>query len=506
MLFWNLIKRLLMVLVVLIVVDLFQPRLSVPIFPLLLIISAFVLFIGYLDGALGGKNNRGRTFTGNVVTVGVASILAIFIYNKWPETQAKGWIKVVVESVKQRAKSGDKSSDYMVSAVKDPNYKAGEIKVSVLKEVQSNYKVVENTAKPETSANPNTPVKDKTPESTSTNQEESGKATANMLFGPTITAESSAESIKVADTTSSVKQSSQTEEKAKDNTEIAKAAPTTQENKVDQSAAKTDTKETEDDKIPPHITVTNEDAKLASLETNSNTRDKKKSIDEAVASGDVERINELLKASGEGDERSDDMNKRLISAVSKGDVEKVNELLKAGANPNHVGKNKKPAYLLFRAANTSNAGKIIDALIKAGAKVDLQTENGLTALFLNTKMNRYDAVRVLLEAKANPNIRSGDGTTAVYAAVKENRTAILELLLSHGAKATIAHNDGTTPLMIAVIKSNQRAVEVLLQSGADIDARDKKGLNAKDYARAWSNDHINMMLSGKYSFNNEPVW
>ena len=60
--------------------------------------------------------------------------------------------------------------------------------------------------------------------------------------------------------------------------------------------------------------------------------------------------------------------------------------------------------------------EIVQLLLNAKAKPDLQTENGETALHLAALRGYPDVVQLLLEYGADPNISNRQGETAIYAA------------------------------------------------------------------------------------------
>jgi ankyrin repeat protein len=67
------------------------------------------------------------------------------------------------------------------------------------------------------------------------------------------------------------------------------------------------------------------------------------------------------------------------------------------------------------------ATEIIEDLVKAGAKVDTQNNEGETALMLAVKSGNEHFVKTLLSKGANPSIKNNKGLKAVYYAAKLNK-------------------------------------------------------------------------------------
>jgi len=242
--------------------------------------------------------------------------------------------------------------------------------------------------------------------------------------------------------------------------------------------AKALAKEEEEDDLPPVLDDVPEIEKIGVLAKKKKSRGKHRIID-----GKIRR--QIL------------INMDLIEAVAGGNIPLIELTLDRGAEINfRLSKNRKP-HLLFRAASTAKAAKIVMLLVKAGADVNDATRSGRTPLFVHTQMNRYAAVMALLNSKANPNLQAKDGSTAVYTAAREGRLRILKLLIKHGGKTNVILRNGKNPLMAAAVNGHKKTVLYLLSKGINPSMRDKKGLSSIDYANG--NDHpvIAQLLSLK---------
>jgi len=97
----------------------------------------------------------------------------------------------------------------------------------------------------------------------------------------------------------------------------------------------------------------------------------------------------------------------------------------------------------------------VQALLAAGASVDLRNEHGHTALFYSVwcgACNPY-VVAALLDAGADVNAQDNDGETALHTLVmyedleptSASAVGVAILLLQRGANACAVTNDGRTP-------------------------------------------------------------
>ena len=122
---------------------------------------------------------------------------------------------------------------------------------------------------------------------------------------------------------------------------------------------------------------------------------------------------------------------------------------------------------------------LVRRLLEGGAKIDLQSENGGTALMFAVLGHDLDAVDALLQNGADVNAIGGFGWTALMIAAVKGDAATVERLLHYGADVNRADIYGWTPLMRAAIESRVRVVVTLLRSPVlDLHARNEAGATA----------------------------
>jgi uncharacterized protein len=143
---------------------------------------------------------------------------------------------------------------------------------------------------------------------------------------------------------------------------------------------------------------------------------------------------------------------------------------------------------------------LVGKLLRNGAKVNAQDEDGKTALHYtvigarinNSQLFEEEQVQLLdtlLKYKADLNIKDKEGNTALAAALQSTNgqhIGIMELekLLASGANPNIQNNDGKTPLMLACeLNSDFEIILALVQAGSDPKLLDQSGKAAIDYTK-----------------------
>ncbi len=122
----------------------------------------------------------------------------------------------------------------------------------------------------------------------------------------------------------------------------------------------------------------------------------------------------------------------LILAAQKNRKKIVDQLLAAEANLDATRKNDGMNALMLAARGGHQLVTL--ALVKAGAEVNHQLENGATALMLAAQHGHLDVIYVLLEAKADVNIKAINGATALTLANLHRHTKAAEMLKKAGAQ------------------------------------------------------------------------
>ena len=140
----------------------------------------------------------------------------------------------------------------------------------------------------------------------------------------------------------------------------------------------------------------------------------------------------------------------LMCASTHGSTEAVELLLEAGANPNIQIKTSRTLKDLM---SDLQGDKLLQPqcflpqfnnyLVKG------MTFNGYTALMFASFEGHLDVVQILLQAKAKPDLQNENGETALYAAALKGYPDIVQLLLEYGADPNISNRYGETAIHAA---------------------------------------------------------
>jgi ankyrin repeat protein len=158
--------------------------------------------------------------------------------------------------------------------------------------------------------------------------------------------------------------------------------------------------------------------------------------------GNTKEVTRLLDAGAlpNPPEGSRSRNTPLRFAAMSGDLEMTKALLAHGADPN--------AAAPVSEAITFGHADVAQALVAAGASVDLTESTGVTLLHWATITNRASLIPVLVKGGVDVNAIDDFGfTPLMYAATLDyGDTKALEALLAAGGDPTIPDFDKHTPL------------------------------------------------------------
>lgn len=131
------------------------------------------------------------------------------------------------------------------------------------------------------------------------------------------------------------------------------------------------------------------------------------------------------------------------------------------------------------AVECGRSKECVDLLIKAGAPLNYRDLDGLTALMLAIKRDRFDLVHLLLQAGSDLALRDRDGRTPFILAVqcKSNYPlGYIQTLINAGAKIDDKNSkNGRTPLMVAVEYGRIDRIKFLIEAGSNVNMQDNNG-------------------------------
>jgi ankyrin repeat protein len=212
----------------------------------------------------------------------------------------------------------------------------------------------------------------------------------------------------------------------------------------------------------------------------------------AAADGDVMAVNGFISAGMDVNVKNKDDDTALTAMAAQGNAKVIDVLLRAGADVNANGRNGWTALLL---ALQEEHFDVVDLLL-AQPNLDLKAEtpDKMTALMVAVWHQQDAAVRALLKRGADVNHQDNDGDTAVHGAALYGNAKILGLLLDAGANPNLKNKLGGTALMWAAAYGHDDIVRDLLYRGADPKIRDIDGVSAAGWAAKNGQTSIVMTL------------
>ncbi len=190
---------------------------------------------------------------------------------------------------------------------------------------------------------------------------------------------------------------------------------------------------------------------------------------EAAKLGDARMVKTLLDAGARPDAPNQDGETALMLAIKAGELPAVETLIQAGANVNAKETFHNQTALMWAAAAPRNAGAMVKLLLSKGADVkpralyrDWESQitsepraqyrpvGGLTALLYAARNGCYECVDALIAAGADVNLPTPEGVTALMLAIDNDHNDVAKLLLDRGANPSVWDWWGRTALYIAI--------------------------------------------------------
>ena len=199
----------------------------------------------------------------------------------------------------------------------------------------------------------------------------------------------------------------------------------------------------------------------------------------AVENGHDECVNSLIKAGACVNDRQNDIFKStaLMFAVRAGKNSLAKLLISAGANVNAVDFFGKTSLCI---ASEKMSKELVDTLVQSGANVNKIDRKGFSPLFYATFCDH--CFYSLCKAGADVNISSNDGSTVLMELTKQYVLNKIEFVLKSGADVNACDKNDFTALLFAAKRNFTDCVWKLVEAGADVNARSKHGAIALMFA------------------------
>jgi ankyrin repeat protein len=192
-------------------------------------------------------------------------------------------------------------------------------------------------------------------------------------------------------------------------------------------------------------------------------------LSEAAKQGDARMVKMLIDAGSGAEGPNDDGQTALMIAIKNGDLAVFQLLIDAGAKVNVVEKVQDQTPLMWAAAATRNAAEMVRVLIAKGANVNARAKfddwpsqitsepraqyhsyGGLTPLLYAARGGCLGCVQALVSAGADVNLPTPEGATPMMIALDNSNNDVAKFFLEHGGNPNLWDVYGRTALYIAV--------------------------------------------------------
>ncbi|CAL4088938.1 unnamed protein product [Meganyctiphanes norvegica] len=120
--------------------------------------------------------------------------------------------------------------------------------------------------------------------------------------------------------------------------------------------------------------------------------------------------------------------------------------------------------------------------MQAGARTDLQDNNGYMALSSAARSGHHEVVEQILSHDPNCKDAADDrGYTALHCAARSGHHLVVEVLIKHNCSKNALIHSGETALHLAARSGHKEVINTLIQSDIDISIKDSKSKTARDY-------------------------
>ena len=132
---------------------------------------------------------------------------------------------------------------------------------------------------------------------------------------------------------------------------------------------------------------------------------------------------------------------------------------------------------LMKGCRDGDAAHVV-ALIALGARVDVATDGGWTALMIAASLGHELCARALIKATANLEKQTANGLTALMLSTQNSYDHVTLALIKGGAYIEKPDDNGWTLLMSFVVKGHEPCTLALLEAKADLEKQTALGSTA----------------------------
>ena len=162
----------------------------------------------------------------------------------------------------------------------------------------------------------------------------------------------------------------------------------------------------------------------------------------------------------------------LMIAASKGYILEVDRLIKKGADINSET-DEGVTPLIFAVSN--NYTKIAKMLIEYGSDVNKLTNQYETPLIIAVKNQNEEIAEALIRGGADIDLTDKYDATPLHYAAVYGYLQFVDMLLYYDASIDKKTVEGSSPLLAAIWAGNADVADLLVQKGANMETRDDEG-------------------------------
>jgi ankyrin repeat protein len=162
----------------------------------------------------------------------------------------------------------------------------------------------------------------------------------------------------------------------------------------------------------------------------------------------------------------------LMIAASKGYSMEIGRLIKKGADID-AETDEGGTPLVFAISN--NHSEIVKLLIKYGADLNKINTADETPLLIAVKNQNEEIAEALIRGGADIDFADRYNATSLHYASIYGYLQLVDLLLYYEASVDKKTVEGITPLAASIWAGNQDVADLLIQNGANMEARDNEG-------------------------------
>jgi len=152
------------------------------------------------------------------------------------------------------------------------------------------------------------------------------------------------------------------------------------------------------------------------------------------------------------------------------------------------------SFSLLHWATWDDNEKLVEVLIKSGAKLDMQNIQKETPLHLAVQIGEKEIAKMLIDAGAELDLQNKNEKTPLHLAVEYGYTNIAKMLIEVMKDLDIQGESKRSPLHIAIRLGHTKMAKMLIEAGANVNLQDRSGQTPLHMAADYNNFDLAKLL------------